>query len=44
MKRKSPREQKLDDLILSLPYFSTESTEEGGYFRRTIGYLNRTWS
>lgn len=38
MKRKSPREQKIDELIKDLPYFRV--TEDDGYFKRTIGYLN----
>lgn len=42
MKQKSPREQKIDKLILDLPYFTAGSTEDG-YFRRTIGYLEKRW-
>ena len=40
MKLKSPREQKIDELIKDLPYFSRGFTEDDGYFKRTIGYLN----
>lgn len=40
MKRKSPREQKIDELIKDLPHFSRGFTEDDGYFKRTIGYLN----